>query len=80
MSNDPIGRAITNMLEPYWQNHPNQRDFVHGVYHDVRGKMWDLVGDHEKAEKDYERRDDHWVRHENQEQYYNRTGRRRSKS
>ena len=30
MSNDPFGRAITNFLNPYWENHPNQRDAVHG--------------------------------------------------
>ena len=44
MSNDPIGRAITKALDPYWEKHPNQRDAVHGLYHDIAGGFWDLIG------------------------------------
>ncbi len=80
MSNDPIGRAITTALDPYWQNHPNQRDAIHGLYHNIAGNFWNAVGQKEKAEKDFKRRDDHWVRHENRENYRKRTGRSRSKS
>ena len=37
MSNSPRGRNITNKLQPYWKDHPGQRDFVHGSYHLIRG-------------------------------------------
>ena len=65
MSNDPFGRAITNFLNPYWENHPNQRDAVHGFYHNAAGHFWNFMGDSEKANADFKRRDDHWIRHEN---------------
>ena len=56
MSNDPIGRAITNALNPYW--HPNQRDAIHGLYHHLAGGFWDFLGQKNKADDDYKRRDD----------------------
>ena len=37
MSNSPRGRAITNYLDPYWKDHPFQRDIVHGTYHLMKG-------------------------------------------
>ena len=37
MSNSPRGRKITSNLQPYWKNHPLQRDIVHGSYHLMRG-------------------------------------------
>ena len=80
MSNDPIGRAITRALDSYWEKHPNQRDFVHGLYHCIMAASWEDIGNHELAQKDVERCLDHWVRHENQKQYKERTGRSRSKS
>ena len=40
MSNDPIGRAITDKLRGYWKNHPGQRDFVHGTYHQGANLFW----------------------------------------
>ena len=80
MSNDPVGRAITKALDPYWENHPNQRDAVHGLYHQIAGDFWNFLGEQDKAQRDYERRDDHWVRHENQRKYKERTGRSRSGS
>ena len=80
MSNDPIGRAITNALKPYWEKHPNQRDAVHGLYHHIAGSIRNTLGQKDKAKKDFKRSDDHWIRHENQNQYKKRTGRSRSKS
>ena len=44
MSNDPIGRAITKALDPYWKDHPNQRDAVHGLYHNMAGNLWNALG------------------------------------
>ena len=52
MSNDPIGRAITKALDPYWEDHPDQRDAVHGLYHQIDGDFWSLLGEDEKAQKD----------------------------
>jgi hypothetical protein len=80
MTDNRIGRAITNSLQPYWNNHPNQRDFFHGLYHQFMADCWKEAGNYEEAEKDLKRRDDHWLRHENQRQYENRTGRRHSNS
>ena len=37
MSNSPRGRRITNNLQPYWKDHPWQRDMVHGGYHLLKG-------------------------------------------
>ena len=53
---------------------------MHGLYHQIAGDFWTLLGQKDKAEKDYKRRDDHWVRHENQQSYKQRTGRSRSNS
>ncbi len=78
MSDDPIFRKLTNDLEPYWENHPNQRDFFHGLYHFFAAGGWKEAGDSEQAHKDIERCLDHWVRHENQKQYKERTGRSKS--
>ena len=33
MSNSTRGRRLTNYLQPYWKDHPAQRDIVHGIYH-----------------------------------------------
>jgi len=80
MSNDPLGRYITKSLDPYWEKHPNQRDFWHGLYHCIMGGLYAEAGEYERSHKDVERCLDHWVRHENQKQYKERTGRSRSKS
>ena len=42
MSNDPFFRGITNKLQPYWKNHPIQRDMAHGGYHAIRGVGWGI--------------------------------------
>ena len=44
MSNDPFGRALTNRLNGYWVNHPGQRDFVHGTYHQGANLFWQGMG------------------------------------
>ena len=79
MSNDPFGRSITNALNGYWKNHPGQRDFVHGTYHQGASIFWQGMGHVNKlannnrgasacfnrAAQDAKRRDDHWIRGEN---------------
>ena len=79
MSGNPL-RSLTKKLDPYWKNHPNQRDFWHGLYHHIQGEAWRENGYYEEAREDFKRRDDHWIRHENLRQYQERTGRSRSKS
>ena len=65
MSNDVIGRFITNLLAPYWKDHPGQRDAVHGLYHYGAEKMWDFgsmlfqaAGDIDMARECYSRAED----------------------
>lgn len=65
MSNDPFGRAVTNLLDPYWKDHPIQRDLVHGGYHLIRGIIWALLWKKDKADADFQRTNDHWIRGEN---------------
>ena len=44
MSNDQIFRGVTTILDPYWEKHPNQRDFWHGLYHHIVGEGWRDMG------------------------------------
>lgn len=78
MTNIPFLRKISEDLNPHWENHPSQRDFVHGLFHHFMGEVWKEMGCDEEAEKDYKRRDDHWIRHENLREYQKRTGRKKS--
>ena len=78
MSNDPVGRAITNSLSGYWKDHPIQRDMVHGAYHAIRGVGWAVPGIfsescRQKAAADFKRVDDHWFKGENRNdrEHYN---------
>ena len=95
MSNDPVGRKITTKLNPYWKNHPGQRDAVHGTYH--LGAAGAQVGAYSAlplplkvavgqklikgAKKDLKRCHDHWVKGENRNDrvHYNKSPRRKKK-
>ena len=84
MSNDRLGRFITNSLNGYWKNHPGQRDYVHGSYHQMANYFWQgaalsqlcsssnledkkksIAYCFDRARRDRDRRDDHWIRGEN---------------
>ena len=84
MTDDPLGRCISRSLNGYWKNHPGQRDYVHGTYHQTANLFWqgaslaqlcssnkiedkrrNIAYCFDRARRDRDRRDDHWIRGEN---------------